>query len=113
MFTRQKMLALMAMATLTISGLWAQDTAQTLKEELKAAQKEFHGIKSKTLKEFSKDGKVQEIQGKKRELDKELEEYLIEKKPEIGDALKKVNEIQEKINALKKPAKKGGAQKGK
>lgn len=97
--------------------------AKALKDEYNNARKELTKVKTATLKELKDDEKLKEFNAKMKEIneqrkaaEKELNDYLCEKKPEYADAQKKVDAVQEKINAIRKqkqPKKEGGKKKEK
>lgn len=104
----KKIFMAILLATFVVPGIHAGEEnpeAQTLKEEFKAARKEVGKMRSATLRELKKDEKVIEINQKIKELQKELNAYLCEKKPELAEAIKKADEAKEKMKALKKKKK--------
>lgn len=104
----KKIIAVLLLASLLLPVLRAEETDPALKaieDQIKAASTELGTMKSALMKELKDDPTLMGIKEKKKALEKEEQDYLQGKKPELADLQKKIEDLKKQLNDARKAAK--------
>ncbi len=76
-----------------------------LEEQVKTANSELSKMKAELVKSMKDDEGLKAVNEKKKAAEKEYQDYLLSKKPEIADLQKKIDDLKKQVSDAKKAKK--------